>query len=185
MAEVKKTLEDVVTAVVRTLQRIMVGDCAITVSAAPPTSLATADAMVQYEGMRIDEMDIELGDVITILRGDPMMYFGAFVYDQVVYVATILAGHEANVCLQPLHAPTGVQRRDDAAAATVVSSVDRAKAATALAKLKQPGFVTRKLQRLARQLAASKKEPAIKTEPAIIKKEPAIKKSKAAPFLTE
>jgi hypothetical protein len=90
---------------------ITVGDCTITVSASPSTSLATADAMVQYEGMRIDEMDIELGDVITILRGDPMMYFGAFVNDNVVYLATRLTFACSRCTLQKACSGSMTRRR--------------------------------------------------------------------------
>ena len=49
---------------------------------------------------------------------------------------------------EPLHAPAQLARLSEADATKVVGKVDKAKAGTAISKLKQQGFVNKKIARL-------------------------------------
>ena len=145
---VAQAVDDLVAAVDRTHCGVVVHGCALTLTAV--ASMIGDGALQMYEQIDIDGgVVFALGDAITLLPGgNPIMFFGSFVKDDNVFIAGIVPGHEANVSFEPLHAPAQLARLTEADAAKVVGKVDKAKAGTAISKLKQQGFVSKKIARL-------------------------------------
>ena len=160
---VAQAVDDLVAAVDRTHCGVVVHGCALTLTAG--ASMIDNGPLQMYEQIDIGGVVLALGDAITLLPGGkPIMFFGAFVKDDNVFIAGVVPGHEANVSFEPLHAPAQLARLSEADATKVVGKVDKAKAGTAISKLKQQGFVNKKIARLTPpQRASSRVKPEPKT----------------------
>ena len=93
---VAQAVDDLVAAVDRTHCGVVVHGCALTLTAV--ASMIGDGALQMYEQIDIGGVVLALGDAITLLPGGkPIMFFGAFVKDDNVFIAGVVPGHEANV----------------------------------------------------------------------------------------
>ena len=86
---VAQAVDDLVAAVDRTHCGVVVHGCALTLTAG--ASMIDNGALQMYEQIDIGGVVLALGDAITLLPGGkPIMFFGAFVKDDNVFIAGVV-----------------------------------------------------------------------------------------------
>ena len=112
-SSVAQTVGELVDALDRSRCVVEVGGCTVTLTA-PASMIADAGSQIpqQFEQIVVEGgAEIGLGEVITFLpAGSPIMFFGAFVKDGDIFIASVIPSHEDNLSFQLLCVPSQLAR---------------------------------------------------------------------------
>ena len=112
-SSVAQTVGELVDALDRSRCVVEVGGCIVTLTA-PASMIADTGSQIpqQFEQIVVEGgAEIGLGEVITFLpAGSPIMFFGAFVKDGDIFIASVIPSHEDNLSFQLLCVPSQLAR---------------------------------------------------------------------------